>query len=187
MRRNSHRATDPETGNHPTLEDDERENIYPLIQHEQLEQPGRQQGIAFARHLDIALHNFQKKGGLGTGLCRCRRPTDLASLNEQLLAPCLANREPDDQWQEHDGRRSQRSERASLSPLAEEGFPLREILYPLVVDGNGRVKVKTNWYSAPLWPGLRVTAGVGPSHVEIDTTANAWRGTSAAMDAVIRF
>jgi hypothetical protein len=29
------------------------------------------------------------------------------------------------------------------------------------------VKVKTNWYSAPLWPGLRVTAVVGPLTVEI--------------------
>jgi hypothetical protein len=35
-------------------------------------------------------------------------------------------------------------ERASLSPRVEEGFPLHEILYPLVVDGKGRVKVKAN-------------------------------------------
>jgi hypothetical protein len=33
----------------------------------------------------------------------------------------------------------------------------------LVVDGHGRVKMKTNWYSAPLSRGLRVTAVVGPS------------------------
>ena len=38
----------------------------------------------------------------------------------------------------------------------------------LVVDGHGRVKVKTNWYSTPLWPGLRVTARVWPSRVEIE-------------------
>ena len=51
--------------------------------------------------------------------------------------------------------------------MAEEGFPLEEVLYPLIVDGHGRVKVKTNWYSAPLPPGLRVTAVVWPSRIEI--------------------
>jgi hypothetical protein len=58
-------------------------------------------------------------------------------------------------------------EREHLSPLAAEGFPIRELLYPLVVDSKGRVKVKTNWYSTSLWPGLRVTAVVGPLTVEI--------------------
>jgi len=58
-------------------------------------------------------------------------------------------------------------ERAFLSPRADEGFPLEEVLYPLVVDGKGRVRVKLNWYSAPLSPGLRVTAVVGPLEIEI--------------------
>jgi hypothetical protein len=40
-------------------------------------------------------------------------------------------------------------------------------LYPLIVDGKGRVKVKTNWYSTPLWPGNRLTARVWPLSVEI--------------------
>ena len=52
-------------------------------------------------------------------------------------------------------------------PLAKEGFPFEEVIYPLIVDGHGRVKVKTNWYSAPLSPGLRVAAVVGPSEIEI--------------------
>lgn len=30
------------------------------------------------------------------------------------------------------------------------------------------MKVKTNWYSTPLWPGLRVTARVWPSLVEVE-------------------
>jgi hypothetical protein len=58
-------------------------------------------------------------------------------------------------------------ERPSLLPLAEEDFPLRELLGPLLVDGRGRVKVKTNWYSAPLSPGFLVSASVGPETVEI--------------------
>jgi len=58
-------------------------------------------------------------------------------------------------------------ERSSLLPLATEGFPYAEVIYPLIVDGHGRVKVKTNWYSAPLSPGWRTTAVVGPSEIEI--------------------
>ena len=30
---------------------------------------------------------------------------------------------------------------------------MKEVIYPVIVDGHGRVKVKTNWYSAPLSPG----------------------------------
>ena len=60
------------------------------------------------------------------------------------------------------------SERSHLLPLAEDGFPIDEVLYPLIVDGKRRVKVKSNWYSAPLWPGLRITARVWPSLVEIE-------------------
>jgi len=33
-------------------------------------------------------------------------------------------------------------ERTVLLPLAEEGFPLEESIYPLIVDGKGRVRVK---------------------------------------------
>jgi hypothetical protein len=58
-------------------------------------------------------------------------------------------------------------EREHLSPLAVEDFPIHELLYPLLVDSKGRVKVKTNWYSSPLWPGLRVTAVVAPLTVKI--------------------
>ena len=41
------------------------------------------------------------------------------------------------------------------------------MIYPLVVDSHRRVKVKANWYSAPVSPGVRVGAVVGPSWVEI--------------------
>ena len=44
---------------------------------------------------------------------------------------------------------------------------MEEVIYPLIVDGHGRVKVKTNWYSAPLSPGWRAAAVVGPSEIEI--------------------
>jgi len=52
-------------------------------------------------------------------------------------------------------------------PLAEEGFPYEDVIYPLIVDGRCRVKVKANWYSAPVSPGARVTGVAGPTWVEI--------------------
>jgi hypothetical protein len=88
-------------------------------------------------------------------------------LNEQLLTTCLANRSRTISGKGMTIGQASAHERAFLSPLAEEGFPIHEVLYPLIVDGKGRVKVKTNWYSAPLWPGLRVTALVWPLSIEI--------------------
>jgi hypothetical protein len=35
-----------------------------------------------------------------------------------------------------------RQERAHLLPPAEDGFPLEEVLYPLIVDGQGQVNGK---------------------------------------------
>lgn len=69
--------------------------------------------------------------------------------------------ERDDRW----GRQPTRE----VVPVAsgQGGFPYAEMIYPLIVDGHGRVKVKTNWYSAPLSPGWRSTAVVGPSEIEI--------------------
>jgi len=54
-----------------------------------------------------------------------------------------------------------------MLPLAEDGFALEEVIDALVVDGQGRVKVKTNWYSAPVSPGQRVRAVVCPSEIVI--------------------
>ena len=54
-----------------------------------------------------------------------------------------------------------------MSPLAPEGYPIAEILDSLVVDSQSRVKAKGNWYSAPVRPGLRVSASVGPLTVTI--------------------
>lgn len=59
-------------------------------------------------------------------------------------------------------------EQPHLLPLAGENFGIHETLYPLIVDGKRRVKIKTNWYSAPLWPGLRVTVRVWPSFINIE-------------------
>jgi len=92
---------------------------------------------------------------------------DLADLNEQILAACVANHSRTIIGRSMTVGEAREQERSFLSPLAEERFPIHETLYPLIVDGKGRVKVKTNWYSTPLWPGNRVTARVWPLSVEI--------------------
>src|ERR1700730_1591634 len=111
------------------------------------------------------------EGELGWCLRNCLVPVpeakDLAALNEQLLVACVANRDRTISGKSMTIGEASQYERAFLSPLAEEGFPLHEVVYPLLVDGKGRVKVKANWYSAPLSPGLRVTAVVGPLVIEI--------------------
>jgi hypothetical protein len=94
--------------------------------------------------------------------------SDLASLNEQLLTACTRGRERTIIGRRITVGQAAKTEQPYLLPLAEERFPVDEILYPLLVDGKGCVKVKTNWYSTPLWPGLRVTARVWPSLVEVE-------------------
>lgn len=92
---------------------------------------------------------------------------DLQAFNEQLEASCAANRSRIISGKSITVGQARDHERTVLSPLPEEGFPLCEILYPVVVDGRGRVRVKTNWYSAPVPPGSRVSASVSPTQVEI--------------------
>jgi len=111
------------------------------------------------------------EGELGWFRRNCLVPvpeaTDLAALNEQLLEACLASRSRTISGKSTPIEEASNYERAFLSPLAEEGFPLEEVLYPLVVDGKGCVRVKCNWYSAPLQPGWRAAAVVGPLEIEI--------------------
>lgn len=91
----------------------------------------------------------------------------LDTLNEHILDACLESRSRTIIGRGMTVGQASELEREHLSQLAEEGFPIHESLYPLLVDGKGRVKVKTNWYSTPLWPGLRASAVVGPLTVEI--------------------
>ena len=111
------------------------------------------------------------EGELGWYRRNCLVPVpeakDLAALNAQLLAACVAHRDRTISGKSTTVGEASEYERAFLAPRADEGFPLEEVLYPLVVDSKGRVKVKVNWYSAPLSPGLRVTAVVGPLEIEI--------------------
>jgi len=97
---------------------------------------------------------------------------DLESLNRQLLAACVATRSRTISGRNMTVGEAGRIEQPHLLPMAAEGFGIHETLYPLVVNGKGCVKVKTNWYSTPLWPGLRVTARLWPSLVSIEHDGN---------------
>lgn len=90
----------------------------------------------------------------------------LAELNEQLLAGCRA-----DEGRMLAGRTEPvgaalRIERDHLLPLAEEDFDLTDVSFP-VVDGLGRVRVRTNAYSTPLRSGTRVQAKCAATTVEV--------------------
>jgi len=57
-------------------------------------------------------------------------------------------------------------EREHLLPLAEEGFDLAAVRFP-VVNGSGCVKALTNFYSVPLAAGTEVEAKIHAAYVEI--------------------
>jgi transposase len=111
------------------------------------------------------------EGELGWFRRNCLTPVpeaaNLQALNEQLLDMCDANRKRTLAGRSMPIGEACRQEGAYLLPPAEDGFPLEEVIYPLIVDGQGRVKVKANWYSAPLPPGARVRAVVWASRIDI--------------------
>src|ERR1022692_3333203 len=82
------------------------------------------------------------EGELGWYRRNCLVPVpeakDLAALNAQLLAACVAHRDRTISGKSMTVGEASQYERAFLAPRAEEGFPLEEVLYPLVVDGKGR-------------------------------------------------
>ncbi|MEZ5398372.1 MAG: IS21 family transposase [Bryobacteraceae bacterium] len=111
------------------------------------------------------------EGELGWFRRNCLVPVpeaaDLGALNAWMLGMCEKSQSRTIAGHTGTVADNRERERASLQPLAEEGYPIEEALYPLVVDGRGRVRVKANFYSAPAPPGARVTAAVGPLWVTI--------------------
>ena len=76
---------------------------------------------------------------------------DLETLNEALLAGCRADEKRQIAGRTQSVGEGMQMERDELLPLAEEGFELAEVCFP-TVDGLGRVKVRTNFYSVPRRP-----------------------------------
>jgi transposase len=91
---------------------------------------------------------------------------DLDALNALLLSGCRA-----DEARVLDGRTetvgaAMSEERGHLLSRATEGFDLAELVFPLV-DKQGCITVKTNFYSVPARAGSRVEARIHPLHVEV--------------------
>lgn len=91
---------------------------------------------------------------------------DLADLNAQIIARCRK-----DEARMIGGRPESvgallLAEREALLPLALERFDLAERSNPRV-DGLGRVKVRTNWYSVPLAAGRRAEVKLYADRLEI--------------------
>jgi transposase len=91
---------------------------------------------------------------------------DLAHLNEQLLAACQADERRLLAGRQQTVGAALLTERPFLLPLAAEGFDLAERT-GAVVDGLGRVRVRTNAYSAPLAAGSRAEVVILPAEVQI--------------------
>lgn len=91
---------------------------------------------------------------------------DLEDLNRQLLAGCYEDEQRKIAGRDLTVGQAILAEKEHLLPLAEEGFDLAEVSFPKV-DGLGRVKVRTNFYSVPVRVGLEVEAKVYSSCVEI--------------------
>lgn len=111
------------------------------------------------------------EGELGWFRRNCLVPepaaADLGELNQMLLAMCHNSQARTLEGHTGTVAENREHERAFLLPPAQEGYPIEEVIYPLRVDGRGRVRVKTNFYSAPVPPGSRVTVAAGPLWVTI--------------------
>jgi len=90
----------------------------------------------------------------------------LEDLNKQLLAACYEDEQRKIAGKELTVGQAVLAEKEHLLPLIEESFDLAEVSFPKV-DGMGRVKVRTNFYSVPVRVGQEVQAKVYASHVEI--------------------
>ena len=112
---------------------------------------------------------------------RCRRRRTLADLNAQLLAGCRADERRKIGDRVQTVGEGMQIEQPHLLALSTEGFPLAEDSFPRV-DGKGCVRVRNNFYSAPVKAGTVVRASVFPATWRSGTMADAWRGMSEDME-----
>lgn len=91
---------------------------------------------------------------------------DLQELNQFLESACRQDEARQIQGRERCVGVAMALERAHLLPLPGEGFELVETSFP-VVDTKGCVKVRTNWYSAPVQAGTAVQVKVQPAAIEV--------------------
>ena len=135
--------------------------------------------VAFRSHWRFAAEfctpaEGHEKGGVESEVGRFRRnhwvpvprARDLAALNRALQAACQADESRIVAGRAQSVGAGMLMEREHLLPLADDGFDLREISFP-VVTSLGCVKVKTNAYSVPVRAGRSVEVRLGAARVEI--------------------
>jgi transposase len=91
---------------------------------------------------------------------------DWAHLNELLLEGCRQDEHRTLAGRTETVGMAMAIEREQLQPLVQESFDLAEISFPQM-DRSGCVRVRTNFYSAPVPVGTSVTAKLHAAHVEI--------------------
>src|SRR5580658_8593483 len=83
------------------------------------------------------------EGELGWFRRNCLTPVpeaeSVAALNDRIGNVCLSNRNRTIRGKQMSVGEASEQERAWLLPLAKEGFPLEEVIYPLIVDSHCRV------------------------------------------------
>ena len=94
------------------------------------------------------------------------RVPDLDALNAHLLAGCRADEGRVLPGRERPVGAALLAEREHLLAPPAEGFDLAEVAFA-TVDGLGRVRARTNAYSAPLPAGTQVRVAVLPASVEV--------------------
>lgn len=91
---------------------------------------------------------------------------ELEQLNEQVLGSCRAEEQRTLTGRAQTIGTAMNLEREYLLPLAKEGFDLARVSFP-EMNQKGCAKVLTNYYSAPVEVGRKVTAKVYAAYVEL--------------------
>ena len=115
-----------------------------------------------------------EKGGVEGEVGRFRRNClvpvpeagNIERLNQLLLERCRLSERRTIDGRTTTVREAMMIEHPCLLPLADQGFEIEEILFP-IVNGSGCVRVKTNSYSSPLPAGARPLVKAWPLHVDI--------------------
>jgi len=94
------------------------------------------------------------------------RVESLDELNQLLLDGCRADEQRRIMGKPQTVGEAMRIEGERLLALPTERFDLAETSFP-VVDGKGCVKVRTNFYSTPLRPGITARVKLLPAYVEV--------------------
>jgi transposase len=135
--------------------------------------------VAFRSHWRFAAEfctpaEGHEKGGVENEVGRFRRnhwvpvprAGNLEELNRHLLAACQMDEARTVAGREQSVGTAMLGERTHLLPLAEAGFDLIEVSFP-VVTALGCVRVKTNAYSVPVKAGTTVEARLSAGSVEL--------------------